>query len=146
VGKIKTGGLKMSRAEVGMFVPASLKLKPVAIWLGELSVGQAVPDRIMFTIEVENGPRVSATVEFVRRSLTCIESFRTVDFVGLVDTLVVLVCAVSLTVRIGIFRSHASPLTGGGSASLDPRNALFALRVAAKHFVTATPFVRIRWL
>ena len=32
------------------------------------------------------------------------QSFRTVDFAGLVDTLVVLVYAVSLTVRIGIFR------------------------------------------
>ena len=61
-----------------------------------------------------------------------------VDFTSLADTLFILVCAVSLTVRIGIFRGHASPLTGGGSASLKPRDALFALSVAAKHFVHAS--------
>ncbi|MFT4557940.1 MAG: hypothetical protein ACI92S_003314 [Planctomycetaceae bacterium] len=66
------------------------------------------------------------------------EVSRTVDFVNLTDTLFILVCAVSLTVRIGIFRGHATPLTGGGSASLKPRDALFALSVAAKHFVHAS--------
>lgn len=65
------------------------------------------------------------------------EQLCTVDFAGVVDTLFNLVCAVSLTVRIGIFTGHASPLTGGGSASLKSRDALFALSVTAKHFVHA---------
>ena len=77
-----------------------------------------------------------AYLHFVKRSVTdrC-----TVDFAGLVDTLFILVYAVSLTVRIGIFIGHASPLTGGGSASLKPRDAMFALSVAAKHFMHANP-------
>jgi hypothetical protein len=129
-----------------MFVPARLKLKPLAFCCGEVSVGQALPDGIPFAFDVENESRPSAPVDFVRQSLTYIESFRTVDFTDLADTLVILVCAVSLTVRIGIFTGHASPLTGGGSASLNPRDALFALRVAAKHFVAASLCVQIRWL
>ena len=72
-----------------------------------------------------------------RHKLKRARTLCTVDFIFHADTLFVLVCAVSLTVRIGIFRSHAAPLTGGGSASLKSRDALFALSVAAKHFVCA---------
>ena len=66
---------------------------------------------------------------------------RTVDFTCLADTLVTVGYADSLTVRIGIFRSHVTPLTGGGSASLNPRDAVFALSVAAKQFVLAGLFM-----
>ena len=65
------------------------------------------------------------------------ERLCTVDFAGAADTLFISFYAVSLTVRIGIFTGHASPLTGGGSASLKSRDALFALSVTAKHFVHA---------
>ena len=66
-----------------------------------------------------------------------LESVRpcTVDFIDIADTLFGVFYAVSLTVRIGIFTGHASPLTGDGSASLKSRDAVFALSVAAKHFV-----------
>ena len=77
-----------------------------------------------------------ASLHFVKRRVT---ARCTVDFTAPVDTLVILVYAASLTVRIGIFIGHASPLTGGGSASLKPRDAMFALSVAAKHFMHANP-------
>lgn len=67
-----------------------------------------------------------------------LSSHQTVDILWRVDTLDDLDYVFSLTVRIGLFSSHESPLTGGGSASLNSCNAVFALLVSVKHFMSAS--------